>query len=584
MDVSSIRSGLKGSSRSENYSGCCLPLIKYMKKNNVLALKYRPQNFKDLIGQEVISKTILNAIKLNKTPNAYLLTGIRGVGKTTTARLIAKALNCSTTNNNGVCENEKSCSSCKEISNSNHIDVLEMDAASKTGIDDVREIIESSKYSPTSAKFKIFIIDEVHMLSKQAFNGLLKTLEEPPPSLKFILATTEVRKIPVTILSRCQRYDLKRVEIEKILDHLKKISNLESGKITDDALRLISQASEGSVRDAISLLDRAIIMQNITESGKIDGNDVRNMLGLADKTKLLSLMKEIFEGQEKNAITILKELVENGIDANNFLNDILELIFLFSRKINLGKIEKDIMISETEIKLIDQYSKGLNMIDLGLFWQLTLKTIEDLKISGNENIVLEMYLMQMVHLKKIGKEDSVIEEKQDNNPEIKDSIKFEENKNKVINKEINNKTKNQLKSTFQIKTESLNNSEGKESTKKIELNSLEELIELAKKENEIELRYDLERNVKLVSFSKGKIDISFNEKLNKNFIKLLSEKLLKWTGERWIISLSKSVGTKTIFEKNIAKNKEKINDLERSEVNTKVQKSFPDAKLTDVIE
>ena len=349
-------------------------------------------------------------------------------------------------------------------------------------------------------------------------------------------------------------------------------------------MRLISQASEGSVRDAISLLDRAIIMQNITESGKIDGNDVRNMLGLADKTKLLSLMKEIFEGQEKNAITILKELVENGIDANNFLNDILELIFLFSRKINLGKIEKDIMISETEIKLIDQYSKGLNMIDLGLFWQLTLKTIEDLKISGNENIVLEMYLMQMVHLKKIGKEDSVIEEKQDNNPEIKDSIKFEENKNKVINKEINNKTKNQLKSTFQIKTESLNNSEGKESTKKIELNSLEELIELAKKENEIELRYDLERNVKLVSFSKGKIDISFNEKLNKNFIKLLSEKLLKWTGERWIISLSKSEGTKTIFEKNIAKNKEKINDLERSEVNTKVQKSFPDAKLTDVIE
>ena len=552
--------------------------------NKILALKYRPQEFKDLIGQEVMAKTITNAIKLGKTPNAYLLTGIRGVGKTTTARLIAKALNCSTTNNNGVCENENSCSSCKEISNSNHIDVLEMDAASKTGIDDVREIIESSKYSPTSAKFKIFIIDEVHMLSKQAFNGLLKTLEEPPPSLKFILATTEVRKIPVTILSRCQRYDLKRVEIEKILDHLKKISNLESGKIADDALRLISQASEGSVRDAISLLDRAIIMQNITESGKIDGNDVRKMLGLADKTKLLSLMKEIFEGQEKNAITILKELVENGIDANNFLNDILELIFLFSRKINLGKIEKDIMISETEIKLIDQYSKGLNMIDLGLFWQLTLKTIEDLKISGNENIVLEMYLMQMVHLKKIGKEDSVIEEKQDNNPEIKDSIKFEENKNKVINKEINNKTKNQLKSTFQIKTESLNNSEVKESAKKIELNSLEELIELAKKENEIELRYDLERNVKLVSFSKGKIDISFNEKLNKNFIKLLSEKLLKWTGERWIISLSKSEGTKTIFEKKIAKNKEKINDLERSEVNTKVQKSFPDAKLTDVIE
>ena len=195
--------------------------------NKILALKYRPQEFKDLIGQEVMAQTITNAIKLGKTPNAYLLTGIRGVGKTTTARLIAKALNCQKNDDPKInCSTEKFCPTCQEIINSNHIDILEMDAASKTGIDDVRELIENSKYSPTSAKFKIFIIDEVHMLSKQAFNGLLKTLEEPPPSLKFILATTEVRKIPVTILSRCQRFDLKRVSVEQLCEHLKNLQNM----------------------------------------------------------------------------------------------------------------------------------------------------------------------------------------------------------------------------------------------------------------------------------------------------------------------------------------------------------------------
>ena len=235
-------------------------------KNKILALKYRPQEFKDLIGQEVMAKTITNAIKLGKTPNAYLLTGIRGVGKTTTARLIAKALNCTKNFSEGEkCKSDENCH-CKEIVNSNHMDVLEMDAASKTGIDDIRELIENSKYSPTSAKYKIFIIDEVHMLSKQAFNGLLKTLEEPPPSLKFILATTEVRKIPVTILSRCQRFDLKRVSIDQLCKHLKMISDKEKGKISDDAIKLISRTSEGSVRDSISLLDRALISQSINDN------------------------------------------------------------------------------------------------------------------------------------------------------------------------------------------------------------------------------------------------------------------------------------------------------------------------------
>ena len=266
--------------------------------HKVLALKYRPKNFKELIGQNVMVETITNSIKLNKIPNAYLLTGIRGTGKTTTARLIAKALNC---NKNFLKEDNCNCNHCEEISNSKHLDVLEMDAASRTGIDDVRELIESSKYNPTSAKYKVIILDEVHMLSKQAFNGLLKTLEEPPPHLKFIFATTEIKKIPVTIISRCQRFDLHRVSIKNLLLNLKKILKIENGKMSEGALTLIAKASEGSVRDSLSLLDKALISQDgekeITEAS------IRKMLGIADKSKILNLLNLIFQGNEKESIS-----------------------------------------------------------------------------------------------------------------------------------------------------------------------------------------------------------------------------------------------------------------------------------------
>ena len=253
-----------------------------MEKNihKVLALKYRPKNFKELIGQDIMVETITNSIKLNKLPNAYLLTGIRGVGKTTTARLIARALNC---NKNFLKEENCNCEHCEGIANSRHLDVIEMDAASKTGIDDVRELIDSSKYNPTSAKYKIIILDEVHMLSKQAFNGLLKTLEEPFPHLKFIFATTEIKKIPATIVSRCQRFDLHRVSVKALIKNLKKILDIEKGKITPEALTVIAKAAEGSVRDSLSLLDRALISQDIHE-GEIDEKFVRKMLGIADRT------------------------------------------------------------------------------------------------------------------------------------------------------------------------------------------------------------------------------------------------------------------------------------------------------------
>ena len=550
--------------------------------NKILALKYRPQEFKDLIGQEVMAQTITNAIKLGKTPNAYLLTGIRGVGKTTTARLIAKALNCEKNHNQKIkCSAEDLCTTCKEIVNSNHIDILEMDAASKTGIDDVRELIENSKYSPTSAKFKIFIIDEVHMLSKQAFNGLLKTLEEPPPSLKFILATTEVRKIPVTILSRCQRFDLKRVGVDLLLDHLKKIAIKENGNITDNALKLIARTSEGSVRDSISLLDRALIAQSINENQPIEEKDVRKMLGLADKTKVISLLKEVLSGKEKESITILKELINDGLDAKNFLNDILEVLYLFSRKINLGPIEDDLSVSESELQMVDQYSKNIDMQDIGLFWQLTIKTIDDLRIVGNENLTLEMYVMQLIHLKNLEdkKETTYLNESSSIETENFSGKKIDENK---IESNLSNKAKNQLKSTEQIKTNPIKKINHENGKSKIEITSFQDLIDYANKEKEIELKYDLERNVKLVSFNKGKIDISFNEKLNKNFIKNLTEKLLNWTGERWIISLSKNLEAKSLYEKNQENETNKINEFKKSKIAEELELAFPDARLIEV--
>ena len=547
--------------------------------NKILALKYRPQQFKDLIGQDVMAQTITNAIKLKKTPNAYLLTGIRGVGKTTTARLIAKALNCEKNENLKIeCTADKLCSTCQQIVNSNHIDILEIDAASKTGIDDIRELIENSKYSPTSAKFKIFIIDEVHMLSKQAFNGLLKTLEEPPTRLKFILATTEVRKIPLTIISRCQRFDLKRVGVKELCKHLKDIAIKEEGKISDEAIKLIARTSEGSVRDSISLLDRVLISS--IDGKTIEEQSVREMLGLADKGKLVTLIYEVLSGNEKGALNFLKELIDSGLDAKNFLNDILEILYLFGRRINLGALDKDASISETELQMIDKYSKNINMQDIGLFWQLTIKTLDDLRIVGNENLTLEMYIMQMIHLRNLDERKDIIfnEEKIIENQKINFDEMNDEN---TLENKFSNKPKNQLKNTDQIKSKLINQKSIEEEKLKIEINSFQDLIHQANKNKEIELKYDLERNVKLVSFKRGNINISFNEKLNKSFIKNLSEKLLDWTGDRWIISLSKNNEAKSIYEKHLESKNNEIQKFENSSKVKEIKGAFPDAKLID---
>ena len=558
-----------------------------MKENKILALKYRPNNFGDLIGQELMVQTIINSIKLNKTPNAYLLTGIRGVGKTTTARLIAKALNCEKDQSGNMCTNNDSklnCTNCNQISDSNHIDVLEMDAASKTGIDDVRELIENSKYSPTSAKYKIFIIDEIHMLSKQAFNGLLKTLEEPPPSLKFILATTDHRKIPVTIMSRCQRFDLKRVNTIQMYEHLKKICEKEKGKITDDGLKLIARSSEGSVRDGISLLDRVLLSYFIKKI-PIEDKEIRKILGIADREKLINLLANIFEGNEQKAQIMLQELHEDGLDPKNFLSDILDLLLIFNRQVSLGKIEKEILIPDNEIKLIEKYSENLNVKDIALFWQFTLKTLNDLKYIENENQILEMYISQLTHLKSMEEEEvekiSNFSEAEKISNTNEDAIKKTDQKNLINKQKTFNDVQSQLKNIEQLKTE-IRDSDELESTKM--LSDYKDLLNLTREKKEFELLFDLERNIKLISFTNGKIEISLDKKTNQNFIKKLSEKLLEWTKKRWIITIVSNSNNKTFNEQKEGLREKKIQKESESDFVKKMKNKLNDIELIEVKE
>ena len=308
------------------------------------------------------------------------------------------------------------------------------------------------------------------------------------------------------------------------------------------------------------------------------------MLGLADKRKVISLFKEVLSGNEKEALKNLNELINDGLDAKNFLNDILEVLYLFSRKISLGSIEKDLSISEIEVQMVDEYSKNIDMQDIGLFWQLTIKTIDDLRIVGNENLTLEMYLMQLVHLKNIDeKKEASIDRKNTNNLTNENLVEKKDDK-KTLEKDTSTLTKNQLKSTNQIKARPVKSSIKDSQETKIEITSFQDLIDKANEEKEIELKYDLERNVKLVSFNKGAIDISFNEKLNKNFIKNLTEKLLLWTSERWIISLSKNTEAKSIYEKNLENKSNKIEEFQKSKIAQDIKKTFPDAKLIDIKE
>ena len=532
--------------------------------SKVLALKYRPQVFKDLIGQNIIVETIEKSISQNKIPNAFLFTGIRGVGKTTIARILAKSLNCGNSEKNNCLKNK--CKNCDEISESRHIDVLEMDAASKTGVDDVRDLIEFSRYGPTSSKFKIFIIDEVHMLSKQAFNALLKTLEEPPSYLKFIFATTEVNKIPITVLSRCQRFDLSRIKPEELSEFLAKVAEMEKIDINQDVLNLISKISEGSVRDALSLLDRISLTNDDSQKGNISLESAREIFGYFDKEFTINLIEKIFDGDEDKTLDLYRQIYQKGIEPKIFLNGFLEIIYYLKNFKNLERVSFSTDLTENNFKKIKEMSEKLDAHTLLLFWQFTIETMDEVNIVNDPNLSVEMFLIRLLYLKGNQTKTDITASNQNN----KIDNNFEKKKIAV----------NQLKSSSQEKQKKI--LEENKSINNLEIKSFNDLVNICNSKKEVELKYELETNVNLINFKNGYIEISFNENLKKDFVKILSSKLYEWTNTRWIISLSQNKGQETIKKTSEGEKKNNLKDFEQTDIFNNIKKSFPDAELIDV--
>ena len=541
------------------------------KNSKVLALKYRPQIFDDLIGQDVVVETIKNSISSGKIPNAFLFTGIRGIGKTTIARVLAKSLNCSKGPNNS-CK-EGCCDNGADISKSRHIDVLEIDAASRTGVDDVRELIEFSRYGPTSSKYKIFIIDEVHMLSKQAFNALLKTLEEPPEYLKFIFATTEIKKIPITVVSRCQRFDLSRVKSFELFEFIKEIKDKEKGKVSDEAIKLIVKISEGSVRDALSLLDRGLL--SLDQNQELDLKTAQKIFGYFEKSQLIDLFKLVLEGNEKEVIEAYRRIYNQGIEPKIFINDFLELIYYLKNIEFLTLESTNFSLNDSEFENIKQISKNIDNQILILFWQFTLRTLEELDLVSNQNLSIEMFLIRLIYLSPFEKKK--LPKKNDFSNLIND-----QNKNNNLISNVKNETINQIKNITQEEKDKPKIKSKVIDEDKISINSFNDLLNICNEKKEIKLKYELEKNVNLVNFEKSRLEISFNDNLDKNFVKDLSIKLFDWTKERWIITFSKTKGKMSIREEQQNKKVEIIKKAKTLDSYKRVIDKFPDANLVEV--
>jgi DNA polymerase-3 subunit gamma/tau len=450
-----------------------------------------------------------------------------------------------------------------------------MDAASKTGVDDVRDLIEFSRYGPTSAKYKIFIIDEVHMLSKQAFNALLKTLEEPPEYLKFIFATTEIKKIPITVVSRCQRFDLSRIKSSKLFEFIKDIKEKEKGKASDEALKLIVKISEGSVRDALSLLDRALLSLDVKT--ELDLNMAQKIFGYFDKSQLINLFELILKGEEEKVINIYRKIFDQGIEPKVFINDFLEILYYFKNINSLSLESTNFSLNDEEFSKIKDISNQLDPEVLILFWQFAISSLEELDIVSNQHLSIEMFLIRLMHLSSIKLKKNL--DQNESNDNLNNETTNEENEQKF---EDNSRTVNQIKNIAQ---EEKQTPEAKPEIKVINknlINSFDDLLNICTFKKEIKLKYELEKNVNLVKFERNRIEISFNDNLDKDFVKDLSSKLYEWTAERWIITFSKSKGEMSVKEKQKNKKDKLINEVKNLEFYKKVMKKFPDAELIDV--
>ena len=539
--------------------------------HRVLARKYRPLNFTKLVGQNNLIKTLSGSIERGRLAHAYILTGVRGVGKTSTARIIAKLFNCTNPEKSseiainpcGVCD------SCLGIAEGKNIDVLEIDAASNTGVDNIRELIDGVGYKPLTSKFRVYIIDEVHMLSKGAFNALLKTLEEPPEHVKFIFATTEIRKVPITILSRCQRFDLQIVPSKILIDHLKWVCEEEKINFTLEALQIIVRVSGGSVRDALSLLD---------QSASISGDDIKSetisfMLGLPSRVSSIEILENIFDSNIENALKIYDNVINHGTNGEILIGDMLDIIHLSTRINIIGEKNLDTFmnsIPDGEKAGILKISK-ISLPGLTRAWQILLKGIEETRAAPNPDEAGSMILIRLAYSCNLPDPASLVKKIQasleENKTTFNDSLEEKDDGKKNTSEIIND-------------LQEINSIDNK--TTLAEVNTFEDLVEIFKIKGELLLHAQLLSCVHLISFEKGKLEISISGNTNNNIAKDISKFLKNWTGEDWVISIVDDQGTETLNHKNERKAQEEIENTKNTPEMQKVLKAFPNAELKSV--
>ena len=523
----------------------------------VLARKYRPQNFDDLVGQEALVQTLTNAIKNNRLHHAYILTGIRGVGKTTTARIIAKALNCTgkdgrggpTVHPCGFCEN------CRAITEGRHIDVMELDAASRTGVDDMREILDGVRYKPTNARYKIYIIDEVHMLSKSAFNALLKTLEEPPSHVKFIFATTEIRKVPVTILSRCQRFDLQRISIEDLTGLFKKILANEQINAEEEALQMIAKAADGSARDGESLLDQAISLGG----GEVKTEVVKNMIGLADRNQTFELFEKLNAGEVAEVIAKLQEMYKNGTNPLTLLQDLINITHTIAKIKLIPEALKDSSLSETEREFCQKIAAKASIAVLSRMWQMMIKGLSELNIAPVQIDALEMILIRIAYSANLPTPQE------------------------ILNDVKKNSNLSAAALTAPAAARGMPGVPAAETisapTEKIVIATVDELIKYLESHRQPLLEYALKNDVSFQEFSDGFIKISVAEKVGNDLIMNLHKVLTDATGKKWQIDILRGHLGETIADRENAKAEENKRNVMEYPLVRAIMEEFKGAKI-----
>ncbi len=558
----------------------------------VLARKYRPSSFEDLIGQDATVRTISNAFESGRIPQAWILTGVRGVGKTTTARILARALNYELPDGSikgptihmpvmGVQD--------QAIIDSRHLDVLEMDAASHNGVDDVRQINDAIRYAPVSARYKVYILDEVHMLSGAAFNALLKTLEEPPPHAKFIFATTEIRKVPVTVLSRCQRFDLRRVDAAVLVRHLEGIAEKEKIEAEPAALALIARAAEGSVRDALSLFDQGIAHA----AGPVRAEDVRAMLGLADRVRIVDLFEALMKGDIAGALTELRAQYEIGADPSVVLNDLAEFTHFVTRVKVVPSVADDVSLSEAERVRGRAFATQLSMRVLSRCWQMLLKGVSEVQASGMPVAAAEMVLVRIAYAADLPTPDEVVRSLGDGSSGAPARVSSNGGSASTAPSAAQNfaprydAPRSASRSSAAASPRPaedpvarLGSAEPEKQT--VSLGSFEDLIALVAEKRDISTKMALERDVRLVRFEDGQLEIALQPTAPKTFVHDLQQKLGHWTGRRWIVVVSKEQGAPTVRAQADARQAEVERDVQSDPLVQAVLNRFPGAKVVAV--